>query len=145
MKAPKRQLLTISLFLFFLFPSALLSQDKNLAYDFVKAATNGKIDEVKTLLQSGVNINTQIEHGYSALMLAAGNGQEDVVKYLLKNGANVNLQANLKETALHLAAGNGRKSIVELLVTNGADFRVSDTGLTPLMMAVAGGHSEDSQ
>src|SRR5450432_4264876 len=103
MKAPKKLLLAICLLLFFSFPSALFSLDKNLAHDFVKAATNGKIEEVKTLLQGGVNINAQIEHGYSALILAAGNGQEDVVKFLLKNGANVNLQADSKETALHLA------------------------------------------
>ena len=49
MKRSKRKFLTIFLILFFLFPSASFSQDKNLAYDFVKAATNGKIEEVKTL------------------------------------------------------------------------------------------------
>lgn len=118
------------------------SKDRDLNYEFVKAATKGQIEEVRALLQKGADLNAQVEHGYSALMLASGNGQEETVKLLLAKGAKVNMQATMKETALHLAAGRGRTRIVEMLVEARADFRVTDTGLTPLMMAVAGGHSK---
>lgn len=65
------------------------SKDEDVNYDFVKAATNGRIEEVRTLLQKGADLNAQVGHGYSALMLASGNGQEEVVKLLLAKGAKV--------------------------------------------------------
>ncbi len=139
-----KKVMHIKFIVLFFFSSLLtsFSKDADVNYDFVKAATRGEIEDVKALLHKGADINGQINGGHSALMLASGNGQEKVVKLLLEKGANVNLQGQLKETALHLAAANGHKNIVELLLKNGADFRVSNTGLTPLMMAVAEGHSQ---
>jgi ankyrin repeat protein len=75
-------------------------------------------------------------------MLAAGKGRVNVISYLIKSGADVNIQGKHKETALHLASGFGHKAAVELLLTNRAEFRATDTGLTPLMMASSRGYSE---
>jgi len=57
-----------------------------------KAANKGDLNQVKTLLERGVNVNFVQKEGHStALMWAAYNKHFDIVKYLVENGANVYL------------------------------------------------------
>lgn len=65
---------------------------------------------------SSTDINSQDNHGYTALMRAALYGNLLEVKSLLRNGANVGIQDNYGYTALMLAAINGYLEIVRELI-----------------------------
>ena len=54
-------------------------------------AAGGLADELKALLEIGVNVNTRNVKGATALYFAAKNGCAEVVKVLLANGADTEL------------------------------------------------------
>lgn len=57
----------------------------------MRAAEAGNLDQVRTLLSRGADVNRAVPHwGITALMLAAGKSHLEVVKTLLKAGANPN-------------------------------------------------------
>lgn len=55
----------------------------------MQAAEGGNIDQVRTLLQSGADVN-EARGSFTALMLAAGRDHFEIVRTLLKAGANPN-------------------------------------------------------
>ncbi|PLX67847.1 MAG: hypothetical protein C0603_06925 [Denitrovibrio sp.] len=57
----------------------------------LNASQSGNPDVVKSLIRSGVSINTQDEYGNTPLNLAVMRGQTDVVNTLLINGADPDL------------------------------------------------------
>lgn len=84
------------------------------------ACTQGNLDAVTALLDSGCNVNATDEDDVTALQLAAANGQEQVVRLLLVRGAAVD-QANVAGwTPLLHAARNGHTSVAALLIQNHA-------------------------
>lgn len=85
-----------------------------------QAIKNGNIDEAKSLIEKGANVNAMDKDGYTPLHLASINGHTEVVKYLFENGANVNAKNSNGNTPLHYASMNGYKEVVELLLKNGA-------------------------
>ncbi|KAI5861651.1 WD40-repeat-containing domain protein [Durotheca rogersii] len=85
------------------------------------AAERGDLVGVKTLLDSGADVNQLHKKGRlggSPLHLAAESGRYDVCKMLLERGASINLGRRLVgRTALHEAAAAGNVDIVHLLVS----------------------------
>lgn len=67
----------------------------------IRAASDGRLDDVKTLVESGIKANA--EDG-AALIAASANNHLEVVKYLVAQGADVNVQQG---DALISAAGKG--------------------------------------
>lgn len=57
---------------------------------FMIASQNGKAEIVRLLLDKGVGVNAEDEHGRTALMWASQKGRTEVVQLLLDKGANVN-------------------------------------------------------
>jgi beta-lactamase regulating signal transducer with metallopeptidase domain len=112
--------------------------------DLIVAASTGNLDQVKSLLHKGVDVDFQETNGagYTALIHAAQNGREPaVVQELLANGAQVEHRRGGGETALILAGGSGNVSIVEELLNAGAQVNdQDDNGVTALMMASENGH-----
>ena len=47
------------------------------------AASHGRLDTVKLLLEAGADINIQDEDGSTSLMCASEHGHGEIVKYLL--------------------------------------------------------------
>jgi len=85
------------------------------------ACTQGNLDVVNALLDSGLSVNATDEDDVTALQLAAANGQEQVVRLLLVRGAAVD-QANLAGwTPLLQAARNGHTAVAALLIQNHAN------------------------
>jgi len=85
------------------------------------ACTQGNLDVVNALLDSGFNVNATDEDDVTALQLAAANGQEQIVRLLLVRGAAVD-QANLAGwTPLLQAARNGHAAVAALLIQNRAN------------------------
>jgi S1-C subfamily serine protease len=67
----------------------------------------GVRDELKALLDSGVDVNARDRGGRAALHLAARLGQVDAARYLLSRGADINARDAVSRTPLMLAVGPG--------------------------------------
>ena len=61
--------------------------------NLIANARKGKLDEVKKLLEEGVNINSKESRGYSrtALHVATESGKIDMMKYLIDNQADIRI------------------------------------------------------
>lgn len=129
--------------------------DQNLVtiMPLIYAVVYGNKEIVKSLLDSGNNINKRNYFGISALHTAVGYARIDIVKMLLEYGANVNIRDYNGETPLHIAAltGGGLEStdeqeylmIVRMLLQYGAGVNAQNNKQeTPLHMALKYGAEE---
>jgi ankyrin repeat protein len=109
-------------------PCATLAQTKSgpfrddLMPPLMRAAGDGRIDEVRKLLQSGADANEKLDGlGITALMVAAGRGDLEIVKLLLKAGANPNAAGGVAHvgffTPLTLAMNPANKNRLEVIDT----------------------------
>jgi ankyrin repeat protein len=69
----------------------------------ILAARQGNLDAVKTLAESGADLNRPSGDGSSAMVIAVQNGHYDVARYLVEKGANINLANDKGWTPLYLA------------------------------------------
>ncbi|CAH1396892.1 unnamed protein product [Nezara viridula] len=106
------------------------------------AASIGKIELLKILLQNGIDVNSKDLMGATALHAAAKNNDTESAKLLLQFGANVNATDEFGWTPLHVAAffsRNASKAMLELLLASGADINATTDGeFSPLNLAEAG-------
>ncbi|MGZ8251646.1 MAG: ankyrin repeat domain-containing protein [Methylophilaceae bacterium] len=87
------------------------------------AASYGRLELVKYLLQVGVDMNLKGGVlGGNALNSAVSGGFIDVVDYLLKNAAEMDV-SNSEYNPLFSAIYKGNLPIVKLLITHGIDFK----------------------
>jgi ankyrin repeat protein len=84
------------------------------------AATNGKTEVARYLLDIGANPNALSPNGTSALMMAVRGGHAETVDLLLAKGADVNLRNQNGATALAWATRGGFDAIEKSLVKRGA-------------------------
>jgi len=105
-----------------------------------KAAEQGDLPEVQSLLDSGAPVNgvVEVRFGNTTYPLEAAIGHPEVAKALIAAGADVNAHAPVMGTAgpLFSAAATGHPEVVRLLLASGArvDQRVIG-GVTPLCWA----------
>jgi ankyrin repeat protein len=85
------------------------------------AINKGNLNRVKTLLNSGTNINVRGMFGWTPLMYAAFFGRLAILKELLRRGANINARNQWGYTALMYAAIEGRTAVVGELLKRGAN------------------------
>ncbi|XP_078667214.1 uncharacterized protein LOC144909035 [Branchiostoma floridae x Branchiostoma belcheri] len=110
-------------------------------------AWTGDEDKVKTLLQAGVQVNTENSEGETPLWDAVRGGHSNIVRLLLQKGADPGAGANTasgtEKTSLWLAAERGHVEVVSILAQAGADLNMADDeGRTPLLVATEKGHAE---
>jgi ankyrin repeat protein len=98
------------------------------------AAASGDLEEVKSQIQHGSDVNLKGPGGFNALNAAARNGHLEVVQYLVEHGANIDQSDNhLHKTALLAASFQRHFDIVKYLVEKGANVNAqSINGFTPL-------------
>ena len=113
-------------------------------FDFLNAAAYGNTDEVRVMLDSGIDVNVRNEGSReTALMTAAGGGNIDTVKLLVERGADVGAKSFEGGTALLVAIEQRRDEVVEYLLSHGAnpnDKLAIEPGLTALCMAAQRGY-----
>ena len=74
----------------------------------IEAVREGKVEEIKTLLGAGVDVNCKLDGDGSPLIEAAKNGRLTVVKLLLDRGADVNMGVKGDGNPLIIAAKDGK-------------------------------------
>lgn len=108
---------------------------------FTQSAEKGDTHAVLLFLDSGADIDTRDEHGWTPLMISSFNGKEKVAELLIRRGANIHAKDTEGYGPLHWAALNGFTGVVKLLVEKRANVNErSKFGLTPLLQAASRGH-----
>ena len=106
------------------------------------AITEGRINEVRALLESGASVDLADRQGTTLLFRAAEKGHTEIAALILQNGAKVDLADRDGATPLFIAAEEGHTEIAALLLKNGAKVDVAwNDGVTPLFMAAQNGHA----
>lgn len=120
------------------------SAPRTSATSLEQAASEGRVETIKSLIAQGGDINAKNAHGQSPLHLAVKQGNSDVVQVLLENGAEVDaIETDSGCTSLHYAASLGHADLCESLVRYGANPDAQTARLeTPLHLAVSRGHPE---
>ena len=93
---------------------------------FLSAAKKGKLDEVKSLLAEGVDVDCSDAFSCTGLFWASANNHKSIVEFLIEKGANLNAGAGVGGTPLARAAYEGHVEVVELLIAKGADVNAKD-------------------
>ena len=115
-----------------------IKMKKSLNNRLIEAVKKGRINDVKSLLKSGADVNSRdpIFFNDSALMFASKNSRNgsslDIVKLLVKEGADVNAVNDYGASSLILASGetndDSSYETVEFLLDSGADVNVRAYG-----------------
>lgn len=104
----------------------------------IQAAEKGYEKKVKSLIDSGADVNAANQFGVTPLMFAAAKGHQKVVEYLVEQGADVHAADEHGMTALMLAAEKGRQGVVKTLIDHGAQVNATnDRGWTAIELAKA--------
>jgi ankyrin repeat protein len=106
-----------------------------------KAAKDGDVDQVKSLIAEGEDANKRDRSLGWPLHQAALNDYVEIAETLIAAGADVNVEHKIFGTPLHAAAQKGSFGVAALLLENGADpnSRFGD-GSTPLHFAASRRH-----
>lgn len=85
----------------------------------VDAASRGRLEDVRRLVEQGADVNERDKYWRRALLQAAAGGHLDTVRYLVEQGADVNAADRSGRTALLAAADGGHLGTVRYLVEQG--------------------------
>jgi len=107
------------------------------------ASEEGYIETVRSLLDSGTDVNERDDIHRTPLFHASRKGRVEVAKLLIEYGADVNSQDGAGWAPLHAASRHGHLDVLRLLLDHGADV---DAGRhdqwTALHIASQPGHFE---
>ncbi len=115
----------------------------------IHAASQGAVDEVRRLLQSGADVNEvrtakprDARYQRTALNTAIATGHLDVTEVLLNAGADINRAVRGDATPLIEAIRHGHSDVAELLLDRGADAMQTVRGDgSPLIAAARTGNT----
>ena len=123
--------------------SAALYAVQDRAQELIDAVLAGDVEEVRALLEAGVDANTRNDEGVWALILAAGSGHREVAAVLIEAGAWVNLTMPNGSAALAASAKGGHTEITRDLLKASAEVDAQNRmGVTALMVAARNGNPE---
>ncbi|GMI06083.1 hypothetical protein TrLO_g2301 [Triparma laevis f. longispina] len=91
------------------------------AHKAILAVKNANFDDLETVLDEDVQIDTKDEYGNTLLILACQQGNKRMSKFLLRRGATINQQNNLGNTLLHYLHEYKNDSLFEYMKQKGAD------------------------
>lgn len=104
------------------------------------AIANGDIAWVNALIQAGMPVNSDDEHGRSPLVAASIAGGTTIVRALLAASAPVNQADGEGNTPLLAAIAAGNTAVIKVLLEAGANpNQLQRSGMTPLVLAILEG------
>ena len=104
-------------FLFFI-SQCVFSQDKS--EEFINSIRQGKIEEVKNFIDTGMDVNLIWTERHTPIMIAIWGGHTNIVKLLVDKGADVNIHTEKGGNAINVAAQAGNIEICDFLLNKGA-------------------------
>ncbi len=108
-----------------------------------RAALDGDIAIVRSILSNKVDLERRGPYDSTALLLAAERGLPEMVSVLLKSGANPHAVDQVGRGALIFGAGSGSADVVRMLLAAGLKANEKDMyGDTALMAAASSGNPE---
>jgi ankyrin repeat protein len=118
--------------------------DKGIEHSAVHvAAFLGDLDQVKSYLAAGGDINARDRSWSTLLVCAIFGGQAAEAEFLISKGADINLKSAEGATALNWALARDRPEIARMLLDKGADITIRDDyKRTPLLLAAAVGYKD---
>jgi excisionase family DNA binding protein len=103
----------------------------------------GDFAALKSLIDSGADVNARSSDGWTPLMLATIKGHTEMVEALLKNGADSNARNRKGWTALMFAVSMSDADTIRILLRAGANINARDKeGKTALMQAACENNRE---
>lgn len=121
----KRLIISISILLMFVsFTKDALAQRQKSLHQLI---IDNKIDEVKSRISAGEDVNTRNRMNWTLLHTAIRNRHTEIIQFLIEKGADVNARDNRGRTPLHFASEAGQKEVVEQLIAKGAEVNVMDS------------------
>lgn len=90
-----------------------------------RAAEQGDLEEVRSLLDGGTDVNTTEGAGATPLHIASGECRMEIVDLLIARGADVNQRGRDDSTPLHWAARAGCLPEMRRLIAAGADVNIA--------------------
>jgi len=81
-----------------------------------QASLFGRTNITRLLHESGADIETRDDNGFTPIMAAAQQGKVDTMKYLVQAGADKNADNNQGVMAIHMASQDNRVEVVEYLI-----------------------------
>src|SRR5207253_2792843 len=134
-----RRIAGLSLLIFGVAAASVAAEKPSLA----DAAEQRDRTLIRSLLDSGADVNTAQADGTTALHWAVYNDDAETAGLLVKRGANVNTANRYGVPPLSLACANGNADLVKLLLDAGADANATlQGGETVLMTAARAGNVE---
>jgi ankyrin repeat protein len=100
-----------------------------------EAAFEGELDEVKSWLEKGYDLESVDAHDHTPLSEAAAKGHMNVVEFLLDQGSDPNAVNDTGRSPLYRAAFHGHLEMVKLLLQAGGDPRLRAGEETPESIA----------
>lgn len=85
------------------------------------AVVNGDLEEIRSLVQSGVDVDATMSGGWTPLMVSAKYGKFNVMETLINANAKVDLTNLEGNTALMVAVTANQIQAVKILLNAGAD------------------------
>jgi ankyrin repeat protein len=107
------------------------------------AAALGKIDALKYLVLSGLNINYKNKYDLNACLIAAQFGQVEMLKYLVSYGLNINCENKHDLNGCLIVAQHGHVEMLKYLVSCGFDINYkSENNMNVYLCAAQHGQIE---
>ncbi|CAG9323297.1 unnamed protein product [Blepharisma stoltei] len=87
----------------------------------ISAIQKGSIDDIKKLINQGVDLNHKDRNGSTAIYSCSNDEQLNIARFLLSQGSALNISNIRGNTPLHIAVERGSKEIILLFMLNNAD------------------------
>jgi serine/threonine-protein phosphatase 6 regulatory ankyrin repeat subunit B len=108
----------------------------NVEDPLVRAAKDGRTNEVERLLKDGHKVDARGKNSDTALMWASFYGRKEIVERLLAAGADVNAKNENGWTSVMVASEQGYPDVVKILLDKGAEVNARESeGKTALGIA----------